>query len=489
MTADAEISPRWLAIPQPQLAALTGGFWRPNAVRVVTDEPSLSAEALRLERELAERGIPGGDRQIVRLRRPAETEAEGDVAEAFSIDVDDDIEVRASTPEGAFRATRQVLHNLRAQGAVPRGRVRSAPAVPERGFHLDAARKHFAAAWILEMLPVLADVGINSFQWHLSENEGFRIGSDSFAEVVSPLHVSRAEARKIADAAADLHIDLVPSLDMPGHLGHVLASRPELRLAASDGRSIDHALDITRDDAVAFAHMLIDDVARLFPHSTRWNLGGDEFVDFARIDDYPVLQQAARERFGEQATGFDLLTDFVNRTAVHLRERGLAARVWNDGMLRGQVVALDPQVALAWWTNWHAGMSPLSAALTAGHELVNFHDTLFYYVLGEKAGYVYPTRARIWEADWHPGLFPALTDGTRQEIAQPYPSSLRGSAFSVWSDDADAQSAEQVLAGIRSPLRAMAERAWNGGSQLALAEFREVDERIGVPAPSTPLAP
>lgn len=476
MTADADGARRWLSIPQPSTVVLSGGEWRPTAVRVVAEDPSLAGEAVRLERELAALGVPGGDRQIIRLR----SEEEDRSAEAFAIEVGDDIEVRAATPAAAFRATRQLLHNLRAQGGVPRGAVRSTPAVAERGFHLDAARKHFPASSIIDLLHALADVGVNAFQWHVSENEGFRVGSDAFPEVVSTAHVSRAEACEIADAAAELHIDLIPSLDMPGHLGRVLTAHPELRLTASDGRPLDHALDITRAEAVTFAHALIDDIAPLFPHSTSWNLGGDEFVDFARIDEHPALTDAAHERLGGRANGFDLLTDFVNRTAARLREHGFAARVWNDGMLRGDVVRLDPRVALTWWTNWHPGMRPLSAALADGHDLVNFHDALFYYVLGEKAGYVYPTSARIWAAGWHPGLFPELPDGTRQELSAPYPMRLRGAAFSVWSDDAGAQTVEQVFDGIRSPLRAMAERAWNGGSTLTLAEFGEIDERIGV---------
>ena len=271
---------------------------------------------------------------------------------------------------------------------------------------------------------------------------------------------------------------------MPGHLRHVLAALPELRLPASGPLPTDHALDITRPEAVRFAHALIDDLAPLFPHSTRWNLGGDEFVDFARIDEYPALGAAARERFGDDATGFDLLTDFVNVTAAHLRDCGFAARAWNDGMLRGGVVPLDPDVVLTWWTNWHAQMRPLSAALAAGHRLVNFNDGLFYHVLGEKAGYAYPTSARIWDAGWHPGLFPALSGGVRQEVAAPYPAALLGAAFSVWSDDPEAQSVDEVFDAVRRPVRALAERSWNAGTSLTHEEFVEIDERIGVAAPA-----
>jgi hexosaminidase len=465
---------RWLAIPQPTALDLRADMWRPASVCVLAEEHVFAREAIRLQGELAACGIPYGDDAVIRLRRDDQT------GESFAIDVAADIEVRAGRADGVFRATRQLLHNLRAQGGIPQGRVSSSPAVAERGFHLDAARKHFPAAWIIDLLHALADVGITTFQWHLSENEGFRIGSDAFPEVVSDAHITRAEVLEIAEAAADLHIDLVPSLDMPGHLRHVLSVHPENRLADAGGLPTDHALDITSAAASDFARALIDDVAELFPRSRRWHLGGDEFVDFARIDEYPALAAAARDRHGPRATGFDLLTGFVNEIAAHLRARGLAPRAWNDGMLRSEAVALAADVTLTWWTNWHPQMRPLSAAVDAGHPLVNFHDGLFYYVLGEKAGYTYPTSARIWEADWHPGLFPTLPGGIRQEIAAPYPSALLGTSFSVWSDDPAAQTPDEVIAGIRRPLRAMAERAWNGGSVLSHDDFCAIDAAIGV---------
>jgi hexosaminidase len=474
---------RWYAVPQPTRVELRAGDWRPGSARVVAQDSAFGPEAARLRGELAALGIPVGDGATVRLRR-ADTGGEECAGEAFEITVGADVDVGAGTPAGVFRATRQLVHNLRAHGLVPHGRVTSAPAVAERGFHLDAARKHFGAEWIVALLHDLADVGINTFQWHLSENEGFRLESEAFGDLASAAHVTRAEARRVAEVADELHIDLVPSLDMPGHLKHVLDRRPELRLPPGGGVATDGALDITSEDAVRFSRALIDDVAALFPGSGRWNLGADEFVDFARMADHPTLARAATDRLGPGATGFDLLTDFVNRTAAHLAARGLDARVWNDGMLRGSAVRLDPGVALTWWTNWHAQMRPLADALAAGHRVVNFHDALFYYVLGEKAGYRYPTSDRIWAADWHPGLFPSLPGGVAQELARPYPPELIGASFSVWSDDADAQTPDEVAAGIRAPVRAMAERAWNGGSRLTHDEFRAVDTAIGAAGPS-----
>ena len=478
--------PRWLALPQPTAFGPTGGTWKPERVRVIAVSRGLRREAERLEPELRACGIAGAAEAsdpVIRLRRsPLARRDPAD--ESFTIDVEDDVVVTAASAAGVFRATRQLLHNLRAQGAVPRGTVRSTPAVAERGLHLDAGRTHYPASWILARLHAAADVGVNVFQWHFSENEGFRLESTAFPEIVSSAHITRAEAAGIVATACDLHIDLVPSLDMPGHLRHALDARPELRLPEAPGLVTDHALDITRADPIRFALALIDDMLPVFPHSTRWNLGGDEFVDFDRIADFPALATAAVERYGTEGTGFDLLTAFVNRVAAHLRERGLEARAWNDGLLRSTAERLDQDVVLTWWTNWNAGMRPVADALAAGHRLVNVDDAVLYYVLGENAGYRYPTAARIWAADWHPGLFPALwgpegQSTVRQELQRPYPAALLGVSFAVWSDRPEAQTPAEVAEGIRGPLRAMAERAWNAGSPLSLDEFSALDAAIG----------
>lgn len=491
---------KWWALPQPAVFEPSGGKWMPGGVSVVTEESALKREAERLRIECSALGIGHGTDSVVRLGTRSEH-----AAEAYSIEVCDEITIVGGNTVGVFRGTRQLVQNLRANGFVPRGSASGLPAVGERGLHLDSGRKHFPAEWIIAQLHAAADVGINVFQWHFSENEGFRIASTRFPEIVSDEHISHDEVRRILETAADLHIEVIPSFDMPGHLRHVLARHPEFQLPppvdAYDSSappqtltSGGHALNIAEPDAVTFAHDLIDDMASAFPECSKWNLGGDEFVDFARIDDNPTLARAARERFGDMATGFDLLTAFVNDIADHLSLLGLQARVWNDGMLRSEIVKLNPDVVLTWWTNWNAQMRPLDDAISMDHGLVNFNDSLLYYVLGENAGYRYPTARRIWEADWHPGLFAsgwsdAGQSTARQELLAPYPRFLLGAAFAVWADRPEAQNVEGVAAGIRSPLRAMAERGWNGGSRLSLEEFTAIDLRIGRAAPAEPAGP
>lgn len=491
----------WAGLPQPTQLTLDGGALNlPATSRLFVlrqQQGLLQAEAARFSAELAASGALPAAPQIVvgdenQIRPGDIVLRQGDLAgtvspEAFAVAVSDRVDVTGKGVQGVFYATRQLLQNLKAKGHIPTGRVSSSPAVAERSLHLDAARKYYTKDWIAAQIRDMAYVGLNTLQFHFSENEGFRIASDVHPKVVSTEHLSKDEIRGLIALAKENHIQVVPSLDMPGHLMQALSAHPELRLKDASGGYAKGALDITKPEAIKFAKDLIDEYAQLFAGSAYWNLGADEFVDFDRMWDYPILDNAAKQRFGPTANGFDLLTAFANDMGDYIESKGFIVRVWNDGMMRGNVVKLDPDMQITWWTNWSAAMAPLQKALDGGYKLVNFNDSVFYYVLGEANSYTYPTAANIWNRNWHPGVFPTLKTGP-QTLPQPYPTQLLGASFAIWSDRPDAQTEAQVAAGIRGPLRAMAERSWNAGSNLRLAQFETANQAIArAPGTEQPL--
>ena len=87
---------------------------------------------------------------------------------------------------------------------------------------------------------LLADLKLNQLHLHFSDNEGFRIESESHPEVVSKQHLTKRQVGEIVEYARRRHIRVTPELDMPGHLRAALAEHPELRLAGSTD-----ALDIS----------------------------------------------------------------------------------------------------------------------------------------------------------------------------------------------------------------------------------------------------
>lgn len=156
----------------------------------------------------------------------------------------------------------------------------------------------------------------------------------------------------------------------------------------------------------------MDEYAELFAGSRYFHIGGDEFIDFAEFDKYPQLAEYARNVLNiSGGTGVDAYIDYLNGVAEHLESKGWIVRAWNDGLYRGdqtQRVAPKPSIQITYWTKWHPMMAPLDAIVAKGHQVINFNDGYLYYVLGEHAGYTYPTAEKI-RASWHPGLFSART--------------------------------------------------------------------------------
>lgn len=326
------------------------------------------------------------------------------------------------------------------------------------GVHLDHGRAHYGVDFVVALLGRMSQLGLDELQLHVSENEGFRIASRRRPEIVSDEHLTAGDIARIREVAWAAGIAIVPSFDVPGHAAHLLRAHPELALPDGHGGTVPHAIDLDDLRAQALVADIHADLAELFPDSAEWHIGFDEIVPVDAPHRGAELAARARREIAPGADEHDLVTRWANRLIGDLAGRGIRARVWNDAFFRARHVTLDPRAVVTWWTNWHADMAPLTAAVEAGHDLVNCNDSLLYYVLGEAAGYRYPEAARIREAGWHPGVFPSLPGGVPQRLAEDHPQ-IAGSLFCIWSDRPDAQTPDEVLAGIDDALTEYAARA------------------------------
>ncbi|MUG21455.1 family 20 glycosylhydrolase [Paenibacillus macerans] len=396
---------------------------------------------------------------VIELAEPPETSN----PEGCTIDIGSFVKVTAPGERAVMYGVRTVLQQLLRKGYLPCGKAVDYPAVQERALHVDMGRKFFTAEWIVARIKEMSWLKLNALQLHFSENEGFTLRSDRHPEVMSPEYLTKEQMREIARVAERYHVTLIPSLDSPGHLGYALRNHPDWLLKDTNGVPAKGALDITNPHARAFVLDLIDEYAELFQASPYFHIGGDEFIDFEKFDAYPQLASYARETLGIQGgTGVDAYIDYVNDIADHLERKGFVVRAWNDGLYRAdqtERAALKSTIQIAYWTKWHRNMARVEAFMDKGHDLLNYNDSYFYYVLGENAGYKYPKGEKIYDS-WHPGVFPRVSEAERQEYARPYPDALIGCSFAIWSDKPSAQTEAEVSAGIAEPLRAMAEKSW-----------------------------
>ncbi|MET8018074.1 beta-N-acetylhexosaminidase [Streptomyces decoyicus] len=475
-----------------------GRGWRPSkGARVVVpagEQSNVADEAQRMANDLG-LGIVYGDQTV----RPGDIEVKltgknsdnnvpvrSAADEAYTLTADGTrLTLTAPTDAGIFYGTRTVKQAVRAAGGLPEGTIQDRPDRPQRGMSLDNARKPFTQNWIEARLREIADLKLNQFQLHFSDDQGFRIQSDTHPEIVSTDHLTKAQVRQIIALARTLHISVVPELDSPGHLGAVLDHYPALQLRNVQGRVIPGAIDISNPKSAPLIDSLLKEMSELFTNPkgapAYWHLGGDEYqalMSSSPATKYPQLAKAARQKYGSGATIEDLTTGWLNDRQKTVEAKGKnRVEAWNDGFFAGGVVTADKNRMVDYWTGKEAGKRDPAEFLREGRNVMNFNDEFLYYVLGEPNQFVYPTGQRIYQS-WTPRVI----RGT-QPVAVPAsmtgPDRIPGARFAIWCDRAQAQTAPQVAAGIRLPLAALAQKTWDPRTPaLSWTDFKALANRV-----------
>ncbi|MEU7551397.1 glycoside hydrolase family 20 protein [Streptomyces sp. NPDC044571] len=399
--------------------------------------------------------------------------------ESYNLTVRDG-RVRVTGPDeaGVFYGTRTLKQEVKSGGSAPEGTVRDAPAKPQRGLNLDIARKYFTPGWIEDRLHELADLKLNQLGLHFSDDQAFRIESDTHPEIVSTPHLSKAEVRRITALAARLHITVVPEIDSPGHLGAVLRAHPGLQLRDVQGRVVKGAVDISNPAAAKLVDELLREYLPLFPGGY-WHLGADEYQALVYKNpqaSFPQLARAAQQRYGASARVQDLATGWVNDRAAVVRPAGKAPKAWNDGFFAGGVVQAAKDIQAEYWTGKENGARPPLEYLRQGRRIVNLNDEFLYYVLGEPNQFAYPTGRRIYE-QWTPLVLRGTT-----AVPAGYGGQVLGARLAVWCDLSGAQTPAQVAEGIRLPLAALSQKVWDARTpKPAWVEFKALADRLRGP--------
>ena len=464
-------TPRTIPAVREHTAA-RGPGWKPaEDSAVVAADPELADEAKLLAEELkityrGEKSARSGDVELALA-----ASGKGDPESYTLKTADNRVTISGPGQAGVFYGTRTLKQSLNTGSTVPEGVVRDTPDRPQRGLNLDIARKHYSADWIEDRLREMADLKLNQLGLHFSDDQAFRIESDSHPEVVSADHLTKAEVRRIVKLAQSLHITVVGEIDSPGHLGAVLKAHPDLQLRDTQGTARQGAIDISKAESAEIVDDLLREYAELFPG--QWfHVGADEYQALTVSDpaaSYPQLAAAAREKHGDGATVQDLTESWLNDRAAVIREAEKIPKAWNDGFFSGGAVTAAKDIEVEYWTGKEIGARPPQDYLAEGRTVVNLNDEFLYYVLGEPNDFTYPTGERIYE-QWTP----LVLRGT-EPVAERYSKQILGGRFAVWGDFPNAQTQAQVAEGIRLPLNAVSQKLWDPREpELTWARFQQL---------------
>ena len=229
------------------------------------------------------------------------------------------IEIKASAKAGFFYAIqtlKQMLPrdlfgntvNKDADWSIPYVTITDQPQFVHRGFMMDVSRHFFDKAEVMKVLDIMSLYKMNRLHWHLTDDQGWRIeipeyprltevGSIRAGSFTSPgdgtkffddteygrgLWFSQDELREIVAYATELNIEILPEIDLPGHMVAAVTAYPEFSCDPTkkysvriDGGISHDVLNVGDDKVIDFLKCVLDNVASIFPHPYI-HIGGDE---------------------------------------------------------------------------------------------------------------------------------------------------------------------------------------------------------------------
>jgi hexosaminidase len=453
-------------------------------------------------------------------------------AEAYVLDIGADrIDIGAGDASGAFYALQSLVALLMPGSTeVPVMKVEDEPRYSFRGMHLDVARNFHGKQFVLNLLDQMAAYKLNKFHLHLADDEGWRLyipglpelieigskrchdlsetacllpqlGSGPHADAPVNGFYSIADYRDILKAASARYIQVIPSLDMPGHSrAAIKAMEARYRKLTAQGKqeeaeryllsefedktvysSIQHyhdnTINVCKPSAYTFIGKVIDEMQKMHADAgqplTRYHIGADETAG-AWVES--PLCKAFMQEHGiakpELLGGY-----FIEQVAVMLEQKGIEAGAWSDGLSHTRTEHMPKKVQANAWSAlfWEGHKLTHELANRGWDVIISTPDVLYFdfpYLADPKErGYYWGSRHTDTRQvfDFMPDNLPVHAEmwGDRQDLPMrmndtaPLKKGVQfvGMQGHLWSETI--RTDEQAEYMIFPRLLPLAERAWH----------------------------
>ncbi|MEI8101260.1 MAG: beta-N-acetylhexosaminidase, partial [Bacteroidota bacterium] len=287
---------------------------------------------------------------------------------------------------------RQLTEHSKTGSLLPM-QIEDYPKFPYRGMHLDVSRHFFNTAEIKRYIDHLSFYKINTFHWHLCDDQGWRIEIKKYPKLTdigawrmnrddqnwrfaqpqeageTPNYggyYSQEEVIEIVKYAKERGVSIVPEIEMPGHSSAALAAYPNLSCSklpqfvvpgGNYPKTNSSVFCAGNDATFSFLEDVLDEVMALFPESEYIHIGGDE-VDKSAWKNCLMCQQRIKILKDVSSTmgasndindwGFPedrLQSYFIARMEKYLNAHGRNIIGW-DEILEG---GLAPNAAVMSW--------------------------------------------------------------------------------------------------------------------------------------------
>ncbi len=297
------------------------------------------------------------------------------------------VQLRAANARGLFYGMQTLLQLLPAEVEsntvittvdwnIPAVEIEDQPRFTWRGMHLDVCRHFFSVDFIKKQLDVMAMYKMNTFHWHLTEDQAWRIEIKKYPKLteIGSKRVdegkehggfyTQEQVKEIVAYAADRFINVVPEIELPGHALAALTAYPEYSCTGGPFKvrniwGVEPDIYCAgNDQTFVFIEDILDEVSKLFPYEYV-HIGGDE-APKSKWKECPKCQ--ARIKKEGLHDEHELQSYFIKRAEAMLQKRHKKMIGW-DEILEG---GLAESASVMSWRGEQGGIT----AANEGHDVV-----------------------------------------------------------------------------------------------------------------------
>lgn len=297
--------------------------------------------------------------------------------------------------------------------SVPAVQITDAPRFGWRGLMLDVSRHFYTKEEVKELLDMMALYKLNKFHWHLTDDQGWRVEIKKYplltekgawrtfnnhdrecmrlAKVqdnpdyeipAEKLRITQGDTlyggfytqndiKEIVEYAGVRGIDVIPEIDMPGHMLAAVSNYAGVSCFNQTGWGTTFSSPVCpgKDSALEFCKNVYSEIIPLFPYKYI-HLGADE-VEKTNWKKCPDCQKRMKDN--GLKTEEELQAWFVHDMEKFFNENGKEMIGW-DEILEG---GLSPTATIMWWRSWHPQSVPDATA--QGNHAIMSPNTNFYF--------------------------------------------------------------------------------------------------------------
>jgi hexosaminidase len=430
-------------------------------------------------------------------------------AEGYTIKITPNQVKLVGSEKGLFYAVQSLMQmmpdKINDKITLPGVEINDYPRFKYRGLHLDVGRHYFPVAFIKKYIDIIAQYKINTFHWHLTEDQGWRIEIKKYPKLTAvggerngtilghfpgvgtdnQVHkgfYTQEEVKQLVAYASSRYVTIIPEIEMPGHASAAIAAYPELSCfpdrdtpikdgapwsGSRTGKQVQQTWGVFQDvfvpseNTFKFLENVLDEVLALFP-SKYIHIGGDECPK-EYWKQSPYCQQFIKDNNLTDEHG--LQSYFIQRIEKYLNGKGRSIIGW-DEILEG---GLAPNATVMSWRGEKGGieaaiqahdviMTPGSAGLYFDHKQSNSVDEPL--TIGGLANYI-----KVYNYDPVPKV---LTAEQKKYIV--------GVQANMWTEYMESPAKVEYM--LFPKIYALAEIAWSPVERKDLDNF--VEERVPV---------